>query len=95
MNCCPNLNLARKLKGFATREYLYYVCKSEDFRNSFNNVKPIYSILRDLLNKPSKDSKSMCVTNWKLMLLRMGNIEKPIIDQEEELSCIILINFET
>ena len=35
----------------------------------------------------------MCVINWKLMLLRTGNIEKPIIDQEEELSCIILINF--
>lgn len=57
MNYCPNLNLARKLKGFATREYLYYVCKGEDFRNSFNNVKPIYSILRDLLNKPSKRLK--------------------------------------
>lgn len=57
LNYCPNLNLARKLKGFATREYLYYVCKSEDFRNSFNNVKPIYSILRDLLNKPSKRLK--------------------------------------
>lgn len=76
MNYCFNLNLVRKLKGFVIREYLYYVCKGEDFWNLFNNVKLIYLILWDLLNKFLKRFKINLCYKLEINFIKNGEYRK-------------------
>lgn len=73
---CPNMILARKIKGFAIREYLYHVCKSESFKKSYKTVKPIFIILHDLLRKPSKKLKINLRHLYEINPINQGNYFK-------------------
>ncbi|COE59120.1 CDP-glycerol:poly(glycerophosphate) glycerophosphotransferase [Streptococcus pneumoniae] len=73
---CPNLTLAKKIKEFAAREYLYYVIKNENFTNSYKKVVPIYITLCDILNKPSQKIKLNLRHSYEISAIKKGKFKK-------------------
>lgn len=76
LNVSENMTLSRQIKQIASKVYLYQICKSKDFKESFENIYPIYQILKDLLSKPSKSIK-LKNRHWiEIQAIKKGNFEK-------------------
>ncbi|WP_204174296.1 MULTISPECIES: CDP-glycerol:glycerophosphate glycerophosphotransferase [unclassified Staphylococcus] len=76
LNVSENMTLSRQIKQIASKVYLYQICKSKDFKESFENIYPIYQILKDLLSKPSKSIKLKNRHWMEIQAIKKGNFEK-------------------
>lgn len=76
VNVSKDMTLSRQIKQIASKFYLYQICKSKDFKESFDSIYPIYQILKDLLNKPSKTIK-LKNRHWiEIKAIKKGNFKK-------------------
>lgn len=76
LNVSVNMTLSRQIKQIASKVYLYQICKSKDFKESIENIYPIYQILKDLLSKPSKSIKLKNRHWMEIQAIKKGNFEK-------------------
>ncbi|MGI2272459.1 bifunctional glycosyltransferase/CDP-glycerol:glycerophosphate glycerophosphotransferase [Staphylococcus cohnii] len=76
LNVSENMTLSRQIKQIASKVYLYQICKSKDFKESFENIYPVYQILKDLLSKPSKSIKLKNRHWMEIQAIKKGNFEK-------------------